>query len=439
MATRPSALRAFREALAATSVRSNPAARKRAAESAALGALSEALREMARRFLLVEPKDVPDADLVAVLLAGAVEGDPTQAATELLGDVQGNLARVARGEGFARRKGFSDLAFARMTAAAELIKRAERRAAVEGLGGQVTGPAEAERIARAYVGGPREQVGALFFDTQLRLLGFRILSMGGQTMTVADPREVVIAALEMRAKVVILVHNHPSGVPSPSSEDDTTTARLKEILRLLGMQLADHIILGKGGDTYSYAMSMRLNPRRRNPRRNPAASDTTGRKPPKGLVVLRYYSDDDNEEMDKLAEKAWKIALASPIRILSNRELSAIALIGNKVVGGGWSAVEHPRYDDAEGTFTFDIVVDPKAQGKGVGDALVEEMLREFRSVRDMGDAEYVLNVEVVNPAMERILARRGFRLRDEEDPLAARGRTMMTRPNGRVDQRGRR
>jgi DNA repair protein RadC len=279
MATRPSALRAFREALAATSVRSNPAARKRAAESAAgspaaLDALSSALREMARRFLLVEPKDVPDADLVAVLLAGAVEGDPAEASTALLGDVQGNLARVARGEGFARRKGFSDLAFARMTAAAELIKRAERRASVEGLGGQVTGPAEAERIARAYVGGPREQVGALFFDNQLRLLGFRLLSMGGQTMTVADPREVVIAALEMRAKVVILVHNHPSGVPSPSSEDDTTTARLKEILRLLGMQLADHIILGKGGDTYSYAMSMRLNPRRANPRRaNPSASE----------------------------------------------------------------------------------------------------------------------------------------------------------------------
>jgi len=171
---------------------------------------------------------------------------------------------------------------------------------------------------------------------------------------------------------------------------------------------------------------------------NPAASDTTGRKPPKGLVVLRYYSDDDNEEMDKLAEKAWKIALASPIRILSNRELSAIALIGNKVVGGGWSAVEHPRYDDAEGTFTFDIVVDPKAQGKGVGDALVGEMLDQFRHERHAYD-DLVLNIEVVNPAMERILARRGFRLRDEEDPLAARGRTMMTRPNGRVDQRGRR
>ena len=447
MATRPSALRAFREALAATSVRSNPAARRKAAESAvespaalgALGALSSALREMARRFLLVEPKDVPDADLVAVLLAGAVEGDPAEASTALLGDVQGNLARVARGEGFARRKGFSDLAFARMTAAAELIKRAERRAAVEGLGGQVTGPAEAERIARAYVGGPREQVGALFFDNQLRLLGFRLLSMGGQTMTVADPREVVIAALEMRAKVVILVHNHPSGVPSPSSEDDTTTARLKEILRLLGMQLADHIILGKGGDTYSYAMSMRLNPRRRNPRRNPAASDTTGRTPPKNLRIEFYDEDGDNDpRVERMTDAAWKIAQASPIRILSNKRLSAIAVLGRKVVGAAWTSVDQAYSDDEPSQFSFDVVVAPEAQGKGVGDALVGEMLDQFRHARHAYD-DLVLNVEVVNPAMERILARRGFRLRDEEDPLAARGRTMMTRPNGRVDQRGRR
>jgi DNA repair protein RadC len=220
---------------------------------------------MARKFLLVDARDVWDESLVAVLLAGSVEGSPEEAARALLADVQGNLARVARAEGFANRKGFSVLAQARMVAAAELVKRAERRAAVEGKGGQIIDPDAAERIARAYIGGPREQVGALFFDNQMRLLGFRILSMGGQSMTVADPREVVIAALEMRAHAVILVHNHPSGVAKPSSEDDVTTARLKEILRLLGMTLADHIILGKDVDTYSYAMTARLNPRRNPP------------------------------------------------------------------------------------------------------------------------------------------------------------------------------
>lgn len=269
--TSASALRAFQEALAATAIRNprrNPAAKQRA-ETVAADWLPEALRDMARKFLLVDARDVWDESLVAVLLAGSVEGSPEEAARGLLADVQGNLARVARAEGFAYRKGFSVLAQARMVAAAELVKRAERRAAVEGEGGQVTDPDTAERIARAYIGGPREQFGALFFDNNLRLLGFRILSTGGQSMSVADPREVVIAALEMRANSIILVHNHPSGVAKPSSDDDKVTARIKEILRLLGMQLSDHIILGKDVDTYSYAMSARLNPRRNNPRLGP--------------------------------------------------------------------------------------------------------------------------------------------------------------------------
>jgi uncharacterized protein YjbI with pentapeptide repeats/RimJ/RimL family protein N-acetyltransferase len=163
-------------------------------------------------------------------------------------------------------------------------------------------------------------------------------------------------------------------------------------------------------------------------RHNP---DTTGRTPPKGLVVYHYYEGDDDPQMDRWAKKAWDIALASPIRIKRDRELTAIAVLGKKVVGGGWSATSYPSSDDDEGEFTFDIVVAPEAQRKGVGDALVEEMLKQFRDVATMGDMDFVLNIEVVNPAMERILARRGFTRRGEDDPRASHGDVMMTRRNG--------
>lgn len=246
-------LSAFRQALSATSLRANPRKTKTSA------ALSDALQEMARRFLLVDPKDVTDTDLVAVLLAGAVEGDPTAAAAQLLSEVQNNVARVVRAEGFARRAGFSTLAHARMAAASELVRRAERRAAVEGLGDTVTGAAAAYRVARAFVGGPTEQVGALFFDRRLRLLGFRILSTGAQSYSIIDPREVVITALEMRANSVILVHNHPSGEPDPSKADDQATEKVYKALKSLDMDLVDHIILGRGDETYSYTESGRLN------------------------------------------------------------------------------------------------------------------------------------------------------------------------------------
>jgi len=312
--TSASAMRAFQEALAATAVR-NPRRNPESARPAPVAAdwLPEALRDMARKFLLVDARDVWDESLVAVLLAGSVEGSPEEAARGLLADVQGNLARVARAEGFANRKGFSVLAQARMVAAAELIKRAERRAAVEGKGGQIIDPDAAERIARAYIGGPREQVGALFFDNQMRLLGFRILSMGGQNMTVADPREVVIAALEMRANSVILVHNHPSGVAKPSSEDDVTTARLKEILRLLGMQLSDHIILGKDVDTYSYAMVARLTPRH-----NPAASENGRYRFVTNCISSTY------EDISALKESGEDVSRTAFARALGPAEWKAI-------------------------------------------------------------------------------------------------------------------
>lgn len=160
-------------------------------------------------------------------------------------------------------------------------------------------------------------------------------------------------------------------------------------------------------------------------RHNP---DVTGRTPPKGLRIEFYDEDGDNDpSVERFAEAAWEISFASPINILSDKRLSAIAVLGRKCVGGGWTSVSQASDDDGPSQFSFDVVVAPEAQGKGVGDALVSAMLDEFRHIR-FAYNELVLNVEVVNPAMERILARRGFRLRDEEDPLAVRGKTMMTR-----------
>jgi len=163
-------------------------------------------------------------------------------------------------------------------------------------------------------------------------------------------------------------------------------------------------------------------------RHNP---DTTGRKPPKGLRIEFYDENGDNDpRVERFAEAAWGISFASPINILSDKRLSAIAVLGRKCVGGGWTSVSQASDDEEPSQFSFDVVVAPEAQGKGVGDALVSAMLDEFRHIRFAYD-ELVLNVEVVNPAMERILARRGFVLRNKEDPLARRGKTMMTRRNG--------
>ena len=63
------------------------------------------------------------------------------------------------------------------------------------------------------------------------------------------PREVVKRALELNASALILVHNHPSGDPTPSEADITVTHQIKEAAAVLGITLHDHLIIGKNRET----------------------------------------------------------------------------------------------------------------------------------------------------------------------------------------------
>jgi len=188
-----------------------------------------------------------------VLLAGTTSEDPIHAASALLHDVGGNLARVARAEGFVSRPGFGPMARARMVAAAELARRAQLKGAVAGMGASITGIQDAVALARAYAQGPQERVVALYFDTRLRVMASRTLHVGAVDMSLVDVREVMVTAIETRARSLILVHNHPSGDSDPSSADDETTRRVSAAARVLGIKILDHLVLGREGATFSYA------------------------------------------------------------------------------------------------------------------------------------------------------------------------------------------
>jgi len=60
------------------------------------------------------------------------------------------------------------------------------------------------------------------------------------------PREIFKEAIRKSAASIIMVHNHPSGDPSPSSEDIAATSRIKEVGKIVGIDLLDHIIIGDG-------------------------------------------------------------------------------------------------------------------------------------------------------------------------------------------------
>lgn len=91
-----------------------------------------------------------------------------------------------------------------------------------------------------------EQFRVLFLDTRNRLIADEAQARGTVNHTPVYPREVVRRALELQATALILVHNHPSGDPTPSRADLDMTQEVKAAAAVLGIVLHDHLVVGNG-------------------------------------------------------------------------------------------------------------------------------------------------------------------------------------------------
>lgn len=106
-------------------------------------------------------------------------------------------------------------------------------------------------IVKAYLsvrlaGLEREVFGAIFLDSQQRVIMYEELFVGTLTQTSVYPREVVKRALQLNAAAVILAHNHPSGTTEPSRADELITQTLKSSLQLVDVRVLDHFVVGHG-------------------------------------------------------------------------------------------------------------------------------------------------------------------------------------------------
>ena len=93
----------------------------------------------------------------------------------------------------------------------------------------------------------KEQFRILFLDKRNQLISDEVQQVGTVDHTPVYPREVIKRALELSATAIILVHNHPSGDPTPSSADIHMTKAIIDIAKPLGIAVHDHIIVGKNG------------------------------------------------------------------------------------------------------------------------------------------------------------------------------------------------
>jgi len=101
------------------------------------------------------------------------------------------------------------------------------------------------RTAQAFA--DKEQLRVLFLDKRNQLIADEVQQTGTVDHTPVYPREVVKRALELSATAIIIVHNHPSGDPTPSSADIHMTKAIVDIAKPLGISVHDHIIVGKEG------------------------------------------------------------------------------------------------------------------------------------------------------------------------------------------------
>ncbi|WP_084251622.1 RadC family protein [Kosmotoga arenicorallina] len=99
-----------------------------------------------------------------------------------------------------------------------------------------------------------EAVRVISLDSKLNLSGYDTISLGTIDSSLLHPREVFKQAIKKAAAAVIVVHNHPSGDPTPSIEDIKITEKLSEAGKIIGIKLLDHVIIGKG-KYYSFSAS----------------------------------------------------------------------------------------------------------------------------------------------------------------------------------------
>lgn len=112
---------------------------------------------------------------------------------------------------------------------------------------------DAANLLRTVIGAnPREVITAVYLDVRHRIIGLHEVSTGTIDQAIVHPRDIFGPAVTLSASAIILAHNHPSGDPTPSSQDKTVTERIKAAGELLGITMLDHIVVGESR-YYSFA------------------------------------------------------------------------------------------------------------------------------------------------------------------------------------------
>jgi DNA repair protein RadC len=206
------------------------------------------------KLLMKGPESLSDSELIAILITnGTREKSAIDLARDVLQLSKNNLPELGKltVKELTRVKGIGDAKAVAIVAALELGRRRQALSYIDK--SVVKSSSDVAAYLQTLLKDHRREVFAvLFLNRANKINHFQIVSEGGMTGTVADPRIILKKALEEDAVSLILCHNHPSGSLKPSKADEELTQKIKDAARHFDIKVLDHLIVGDNG-YYSFA------------------------------------------------------------------------------------------------------------------------------------------------------------------------------------------
>ena len=187
------------------------------------------------------------AELLAILLRTGRKGESALEIGRALAAMPGGLAGLSRltAAQLAAVKGIGPVKAVTVLAALELGKRCAVQKTQTRLTIRSAADAAAVVMPRLRYE-TKEHFIVLLLDTKHHVIDMPVISIGTLDMSVVHPREVFFPAVVQHAAAMILIHNHPSGEPSPSREDHAVTDKLVQAGLIFDIPVLDHIVIGDG-------------------------------------------------------------------------------------------------------------------------------------------------------------------------------------------------
>jgi DNA repair protein RadC len=197
------------------------------------------------------------AELLAILIRSGRPGESALQAGEKIaaryGEQLDRLAAAGRGELKEISPAVAETAYCQLMAGIELGLRVaaagqDRKRSPRRIADSDDALAFCrEQFARLASDAPQEEFHIVCLDAKHRAIGCHRISIGCLDRSLVHPREVFRAAIQDAAKCILLVHNHPSGDPTPSEDDFALTERLQDAGKTVGIGVLDHIIVARAG------------------------------------------------------------------------------------------------------------------------------------------------------------------------------------------------